>query len=216
MAQPRKNTWSYSVMDFPKFFDFSLGQKQMQDLYELSQKGFVGFDELTGMFEKFYRPDLWNEYTPQYLKACESASAGFQQITEEFLTVMGLVSKEKYTQLKAESQKLSLLLSGKEKLQTKQAKEIASQKKKLVDLNKAIADQKKMVGAQKKEIADHKKMVAARIKEIGTQQKLVADLNKEIAEHKKLLAERTKEMNAQKKMLAARQTKTMAKPAAQK
>ena len=216
MAQPRKNIWSYFIMDFPKFFDFSQGQKQMQDFYELSQKGFVGFENLTGMFEKFYQPDLWNKYTPQYLKACESASAGFQQFTEEFLTVMGLVPKEKYMQLKAESQKINQLLSGKEKLQTKQAKEIASQKKKLVDLNKAIADQKKMVSAQQKEIADHKKMVAARIKEIGAQQKLVADLKKETAEHKKLLAERTKEMNAQKKMLAARQTKTMAQPAAQK
>jgi hypothetical protein len=216
MAQPRKNIWSYSVVDFPKFFDFSQGQKQMQDLYDLSQKAFVGFEQLTGMFEKFYQPDLWNKYTPQYLKACESASARFQQFTEEFLTAMGLVSKEKYMQLKAESQKLNQLLSGKEKLQTKQAKEIASQKKKLVDLNKAIADQIKMVSAQQKEIADHKKMVAARIKEIGAQQKLVADLKKEIAEHKKLLAERTKEMDAQKKMPTARQTKTMAQPVAQK
>ena len=152
MAQPRKNIWSYSVVDFPKFFDFSQGQKQMQDLYDLSQKGFVGFEQLTGIFEKLYQPDLWNKYTPQYLKACEIASARFQQFTEEFLTVMGLVSKEKYMQLKAESQKLNQLLSGKEKLQTKQAKEIASQKKNLVDLNKAIADQKKRLVHSKKRL----------------------------------------------------------------
>ena len=216
MAQPRKNIWSYSVMDFPKFFDFSHGQKQIQDLYELSQKGFVGFEQLTGIFEKLYQPDLWNKYTPQYLEACESASAKFQQFTEEFLTVMGLVSNDKYMQLKAESQKLNQRLSGKEKLQTQQVKEIASQRKKLVDLNKAVADQKKKVSAQQKEIADHKKMVAARIKEIGAQQKLVADLKKELAGLKKLLAERTKEMDARKEMLAARQTETLAQPAASK
>jgi hypothetical protein len=32
------------------------GQKQMEDMSKWMQQGFEGFDELTGMFRKFWKP----------------------------------------------------------------------------------------------------------------------------------------------------------------
>jgi hypothetical protein len=42
------------------------GQKQLEDMSKWMQQGFEGFDELTGMFKKFYGLEHMEKDTPAY------------------------------------------------------------------------------------------------------------------------------------------------------
>ena len=75
------------------------GQKQMEDISKWMQQGFEGFDELTGMFKKFYGLEHMEKDTPAYMETWEKASEKFQESFKDYLRLMGLVPKDEHLTL---------------------------------------------------------------------------------------------------------------------
>lgn len=107
------------------------GQKQLQDMSKWMQQGFEGFDELTAMFKKNYGLEHMEKYTPAYMETWKKASENFQKSFKDYLSLMGVVSKDehlalvkKYEELKEkiaaqeETIKHLRMLLGKKKVET--------------------------------------------------------------------------------------------------
>ena len=75
------------------------GQKQMEDISKWMQQGFEGFDELTGMFKKFYGLEHMEKDTPAYIETWEKASEKFQESFKDYLRLMGVVPKDEHLTL---------------------------------------------------------------------------------------------------------------------
>ena len=75
------------------------GQKQMEDISKWMQQGFEGFDELTGMFKKFYGLEHMEKDTPAYMETWEKASEKFQESFKDYLRLMGVVPKDEHLTL---------------------------------------------------------------------------------------------------------------------
>ena len=75
------------------------GQKQMEDISKWMQQGFEGFDELTGMFKKFYGLEHMEKDTPAYIETWEKASDNFQQSFKDYLHMIGVVPKDEHLTL---------------------------------------------------------------------------------------------------------------------
>jgi hypothetical protein len=83
-------------------------QDRLEDMAKWMAQGFKGFEELSGMFRKFYGLDGVDENTTQYVKQWQEAAVQFQESFKDYLGLMGVVSKEdhlslvkKYEDLKA-------------------------------------------------------------------------------------------------------------------
>ena len=136
------------------------GQKQMEDMTRWIMQGLSSFEELSGMFGKFYSMDFWSKETHNYIKAWEITTEDLQKFFKYYLNLMGLVPQDEHLTLINKYKNLS---------------------KRVVDQQQEIADQKKLIADQKKEVSNRKKLAADQKKEITNQKKLVADLKKEIA-----------------------------------
>jgi hypothetical protein len=75
------------------------GQKQMEDMSKWMQQGFEGFDELTGMFKKFYGLEHMEKDTPTYMETWKQASENFQKSFKDYLRLMGVVPKDEHLAL---------------------------------------------------------------------------------------------------------------------
>lgn len=75
------------------------GQKQLEDMSKWMQQGFEGFDELTGMFKKFYGLEHMDKDTPAYMETWKEASEKFQESFKDYLRLMGVVPKDKHLAL---------------------------------------------------------------------------------------------------------------------
>ena len=75
------------------------GQKQMEDISKWMQQGFEGFDELTGMFKKFYGLEHMEKDTPAYMETWKKASENFQKSFKDYLRLMGVVPKNEHLTL---------------------------------------------------------------------------------------------------------------------
>ena len=75
------------------------GQKQMEDMSKWMQQGFEGFDELTGMFKKFYGLEHMEKDTPTYMETWKQASENFQKSFKDYLRLMGVVPKDEHLTL---------------------------------------------------------------------------------------------------------------------
>ena len=75
------------------------GQKQLEDISKWMQQGFEGFDELTGMFKKFYGLEHMEKDTPAYMETWKKASENFQKSFKDYLRLMGVVSKDEHLAL---------------------------------------------------------------------------------------------------------------------
>jgi tetratricopeptide (TPR) repeat protein len=75
------------------------GQKQMEDMSKWMQQGFKGFDELTGMFKKFYGLEHMEKDTPAYMETWKQASENFQKSYKDYLRMMGIVPKDEHLEL---------------------------------------------------------------------------------------------------------------------
>jgi hypothetical protein len=75
------------------------GQKQLEDMSKWMQQGFEGFDELTGMFNKFYGLEHMEKDTPVYMESWEKASEKFQESFKDYLRLMGVVPKDEHLTL---------------------------------------------------------------------------------------------------------------------
>ncbi len=98
--------WEDSRMD-SQFLEFwgnyllatAKGQKQLEDLNQWIRQGFSGFEELTAMLKKFYgiEPSCSND--SDSTDAWQNAAAEFQNSFDTYLTLMGLITQEKYRAL---------------------------------------------------------------------------------------------------------------------
>jgi uncharacterized coiled-coil protein SlyX len=75
------------------------GQKQMEDMSKWMQQGFEDFDELTGMFKKFYGLEHMEKDTPTYMETWKQASENFQKSFKDYLRLMGVVPKDEHLAL---------------------------------------------------------------------------------------------------------------------
>ena len=75
------------------------GQKQMEDMSKWMQQGFEGFDDLTGMFKKFYGLEHIEKDTPAYMETWKEASEKFQESFKDYLRLMGVVPKDEHLAL---------------------------------------------------------------------------------------------------------------------
>ena len=89
------------------------GQKQMEDIAKWMQQGFEGFDELTGMFKKFYGLEHMEKDTPAYIETWKKASEDFIKSFKEYLCLMGVVPKEKVVSQEETIKHLRMLLNEK-------------------------------------------------------------------------------------------------------
>jgi hypothetical protein len=72
------------------------GQKQLEDMSKWMQQGFEGFDELTAMFKNFYGLEHMEKDTPAYMETWKKASENFQKSFKDYLSLMGVVSKDEH------------------------------------------------------------------------------------------------------------------------
>ena len=98
--------WEDSRMD-SQFLEFwgsyllaaARGQKQLEDLNQWIRQGFSGYEELTAMFKKFYGIEPTRNNDADSTNAWQNAAAEFQNSFDTYLTLMGLIPREKYRAL---------------------------------------------------------------------------------------------------------------------
>ena len=74
-------------------------QEQMEDMSAWIGQGFKGFDELTELFQKSYGLDRLSESTANYLTMWEQSKKDFERSLTEYLSLMGVVSKQEHLEL---------------------------------------------------------------------------------------------------------------------
>ena len=75
------------------------GQQQLEDLNQWIHQGFSGFEELTGMFKKFYGIERPSEENTDSALDWQKAAAGFRDSFNAYLELMGVVPRDKYQSL---------------------------------------------------------------------------------------------------------------------
>ncbi len=75
------------------------GQQQLEDLNQWIQQGFNGFEELTGMFKKFYGIERPSKENTDSALDWQKAAAGFRDSFNAYLELMGVVPRDKYQSL---------------------------------------------------------------------------------------------------------------------
>jgi phage tail tape-measure protein len=90
------------------------GQKQMEDMSKWMQQGFEGFDELTVMFKKFYGLEHMEKDTPTYMETWKKASENFQKSFKDYISLMGVVSKDEHLALVGKYEELKEKLAAQE------------------------------------------------------------------------------------------------------
>lgn len=75
------------------------GQQQLEEMTQWMGQGFSCFEDLAGMFKKFYGMERLPEDTPDYFKTWERAGKDFQKSFKEYLSLMGVVSKDEHLAL---------------------------------------------------------------------------------------------------------------------
>lgn len=81
------------------FLNAAKNQRQMEDLFKLSQQGFKGFEEMAAMFRKFYGLENIEKDAPEYIKTWRNATEEFQNTFREYMTMVGVIPKEDYISL---------------------------------------------------------------------------------------------------------------------
>lgn len=86
----------------------NLMQRSLETFSQFSHQGVRGFEEIWGMFRKFYGLEHISERSTEYQTMVKKAAEDFQTSFDDYLSMMGMVSKkdhltlvEKYEKLKA-------------------------------------------------------------------------------------------------------------------
>lgn len=73
--------------------------EQIEDMAAWIAQGFKGFDELTELFQRSYGLDRLSESTTNYLTIWEQSTKDFERSLTEYLSLMGVVSKQEHLDL---------------------------------------------------------------------------------------------------------------------
>jgi hypothetical protein len=109
------------VMD-PQFMEFwgnfllnaAKSQKQLEDLTKWMKSGFTGFEELTSLFQKVYGLEQAEKESPDYLKMWAEAQENFTRSFKDYLTLLGVVSREEYLALAKKHEELKEKVASQE------------------------------------------------------------------------------------------------------
>ncbi len=98
------------------FLNMAKGQKQMEDLAQWMNKGLQGTEEFATLFKKFYGLDKPAKAEPEEKQQTwQTATDQFMQSFEQYLALMGVVSRERYNALEAELKALRAKVSDQAK-----------------------------------------------------------------------------------------------------
>lgn len=75
------------------------GQKQLDDINKWMGQDLSGFEDLTGMFKKFYGLDRLSEDSGDYLESWKQATEEFQKSFKDYLILMNVVPKDEHLAL---------------------------------------------------------------------------------------------------------------------
>ena len=82
------------------------GQEQVENLNRLASEGFKTFEQQLALFQKFYGLDKKPDPATPYAEMWTKAAADFMKSYEEFMGLMGMVSREDYEALSKENEGL--------------------------------------------------------------------------------------------------------------
>jgi len=74
--------------------------------FSTTSKSTSGFDDYSAFFQQFCDPDQISERSTEYQKIARNAAGDFQKSFEEYLSVMGVVSKKEYLEIVEKYEKL--------------------------------------------------------------------------------------------------------------
>ncbi len=80
--------------------------KSMNQIMAASQKGFSDLNEFSVMFRKFYGLDHIPEQSPEYESRMKTSASDFQKSLNDYLGMMGMVSKAEHVALVRKYEKL--------------------------------------------------------------------------------------------------------------
>ncbi|OQX25610.1 MAG: hypothetical protein BWK80_14665 [Desulfobacteraceae bacterium IS3] len=80
--------------------------KSMNQIMTASQKGFSDLNEFSVMFRKFYGLDKIPEQSPEYESRMKTSASDFQKSLNDYLGMMGMVSKAEHLALVRKYEKL--------------------------------------------------------------------------------------------------------------
>ncbi len=109
------------------------GQEQAESLNRLVREGFKTFEQQLSLFEKFYGLDKKPDASTPYAEMWTKAASDFAKSYQEFIGLMGMVSREDYEALSREHEAL---------------------KKKAADLEEALRRGKKKTGGKEIDTAE--------------------------------------------------------------
>ncbi len=75
------------------------GQKQIEELAQWISQGLKGFEGLSAIFRRYYGLNGLDQESPDYPKAWHKAVHDFQRSFEDYLNLMGVVSKDEHLTL---------------------------------------------------------------------------------------------------------------------
>ncbi len=82
-------------------------QKQMEDLAQWFQRGFLGFPDYTRLFKSSYGLGEAAEESADYLTLWKKAEEDFRRSFQDYLNLLGVVPREEYAALEEENAKLT-------------------------------------------------------------------------------------------------------------
>lgn len=81
-------------------------QKQLEDLANWYQRGFLGFQDYTQLFKASYGLDTADEGSPDYLTLWKKAEEDFRASFRDYLNLLGMVPREEYAALARQYEEL--------------------------------------------------------------------------------------------------------------
>jgi uncharacterized coiled-coil protein SlyX len=82
------------------------GQKQLEDLAGLMQRGVLGFPDFMQLFKSTYGLEGAQEGGPDYLTLWKQAEQDFRESFKDYLNLLGVVSREEYADLARKCERL--------------------------------------------------------------------------------------------------------------
>jgi hypothetical protein len=82
------------------------GQEQVENLNRLASEGVKTFEQQLALFQKFYGLDKKPDPSTPYAEMWTKAAADFMKSYQEFMGLMGMVSREDYEALSKENENL--------------------------------------------------------------------------------------------------------------
>jgi hypothetical protein len=92
--------WGKALLEAAK------SQKQLEDLAQWCQRGFLGFQDYTQLFKAAYGLNEVAKDTPDFFAMWKKAEEDFRESFKEYLNLLGMVPREEYAALARQYEEL--------------------------------------------------------------------------------------------------------------